>query len=201
MFQKSLIKSVYPTAPLLQSDNSSAGDSPAGLSDENNPKSRSEAKSLLESTLTERGIFRYSFANYYWTWFLISCCCCFLRRQSIWWQRKQFKYDRYNRAVERLNEDIDILKHLSNQRVSTFIAKLILRKHQRALVHSFRKHLLADNLLQDEKDKQEALKQARMGGSSDQEQFLLQLNPGDSVLGGAEMIDFESDPRLNEMQR
>ena len=65
MFQKSLIKSVYPTAPLLQSDNSSDGDSPAGLSDENNPKSRSEAKSLLESTLTERGIFRYSFANYY----------------------------------------------------------------------------------------------------------------------------------------
>ena len=70
-------------------------------------------------------------------------------------------------------------------------------------MHSFRKHLLADNLLQDEKAKQEALKQARMGGS-DQEQLLLQLNPGDSVVGGGggdEMIDFESDPRLNEVQR
>ena len=54
--------------------------------------------------------------------------------------------------MDQLNEEIDILKHLSNQRVSAFIAKLILRKHQRALVHSFRKYMMDDMTRDDEKD-------------------------------------------------
>ena len=77
MFQKSLIKSVYPTAPIIQSAGSKLV---SEVRDENKPTSRSEAKRVLESTLTERGLFRYSFANYYWTWFLQACCCCFLPR-------------------------------------------------------------------------------------------------------------------------
>ena len=38
--------------------------------------------------------------------------------------------------------EIDIVKLLYLQRVSSFIAKLILKKHQRALVTSFKKYQL-----------------------------------------------------------
>ena len=49
-----------------------------------------------------------------------------------------------------LNEEIDILKHLSNQRVSAFIAKLILRKHQRALIYSFLPYTMDNMCKEDE---------------------------------------------------
>lgn len=59
----------------------------------------------------------------------MKCCCCFVKKDSIWWKDRLFKYNRYETAVEKLNEEIDILKHIQNQRVSEFMAKLILRKH------------------------------------------------------------------------
>ena len=52
--------------------------------------------------------------------------------------------------MERLNEEIDVLKYVSTQRLSNFIAKLILRKHQRALVQSFQKYQLDDMIAEEE---------------------------------------------------
>lgn len=55
--------------------------------------------------------------------------------------------------MERINEEIDILKYVSTQRTSEFISKLILRKHQRALVQSFQKYQLDDMIAEDEAEK------------------------------------------------
>ena len=80
----------------------------------------------------------------------MKCCCCFVKKDSIWWKDRLFKYNRYETAVEKLNEEIDILKHIQNQRVSEFMAKLILRKHQRALVQSFKRFQLDDMIAEHE---------------------------------------------------
>ena len=54
------------------------------------------------------------------------------------------------KAVMRLNDEIDICKYVQTQRASEFIAKLILSKHQRALVQSFRKYQLDDMMAEEE---------------------------------------------------
>ena len=51
---------------------------------------------------------------------------------------------RHEEASQKLADEIDIVKLLYVQRVGQFIAKLILKKHQRALVTSFRKYQLDD---------------------------------------------------------
>lgn len=107
----------------------------------------------LEGTVIERGKFNYRFSEYQCTWLLRICCCCFIRKDSLWWRKRDFRYKRYETAVERLNEEIDILKHVQTQRTSEFIAKLILRKHQRALVQSFAKYQLDDMLAEEESEK------------------------------------------------
>ena len=45
----------------------------------------------------------------------------------MWWKRRTFEYERYENAVENMNKEVDILKHVTNQRVSEFLAKLVLR--------------------------------------------------------------------------
>ena len=66
----------------------------------------------LEGTVIERGKFYYKFHDYYCTWVLRTFCCCFIRTKSLWWRKRDFHYKRYEKAVERLNEEIDILKHV-----------------------------------------------------------------------------------------
>lgn len=83
----------------------------------------------MEGTVVERGKFYYRFSEYYCTWILQGCFCCFLNKDGLWWKKRDFRYKRYEKAVERLNEEIDVLKHVSMQRTSEFISKLILRKH------------------------------------------------------------------------
>ena len=115
-FNASLAGSVYPTSPQKDEDEAPVD-------------SRQEATQILEGTVSERGKLYYKFSEYHSTWFLDKCCCCFLRRDSRFWRSRIFKYKRYEKAIERLTEEIDILKHISSQRLSQFMAKLILRKH------------------------------------------------------------------------
>ena len=68
-------------------------------------------------------------------------CSCFCRR-SDWYKAKIEHMRRHDQACERLDKEIDICKLLQNQRIGLFIAKLILKKHQRALVTSFDKYQL-----------------------------------------------------------
>ena len=134
---------IYPTAP---------------LPDENEPlpDSRKKATEQLENTVGARGKFYYYFTDYYWTWFILSCCCCCLNKNSLSYKKRVFRYERYEKAVERMNEEIDILKHIQNQRASGFLQKLILRKHQRALVSSFQKFLLDDMIKEEEAERKKA---------------------------------------------
>ena len=92
---------VYPTAPLP--------DASEPIAD-----SRRKAKEQLEQTVSARGKFYYSFSDYYFTWFIQSCCCCCIRRDSLTNKKRVFRYERYEKAVERMNEEIDILKHIQN---------------------------------------------------------------------------------------
>ena len=126
-FQNSLASRIYPTSP---------------QPDEGEPEvgSREEARIALEGTVIERGKFYYLYREYMSTWLLSILCCCLIKKESLWWKRRKFRYTRYETAVTRLNEEIDILKHPQTQRLSEFISKLILRKHQRALVQSFKKY-------------------------------------------------------------
>lgn len=116
MFLNSLIGNMYPTSP--QPDE-----------DEQPISSSVEALTMLKGTIIERGKFDYTFREYYFTWFITKFCCCCIRKNSQRAKIRQFKYDRYLDAIDRVNKEIDILKHVSNQRVSDFIAKLVLRKH------------------------------------------------------------------------
>ena len=120
-FNNSLIGSIYPTSPQR---------------DEDEPPidNRKDAHQALEGTVVERGKFWYRYSEYFCTWFLRCFICCAKCKDSRWWKNRDFRYKRYEKAVENLKKEIDILKHIGNQRSSEFISKLILRKHQRALV-------------------------------------------------------------------
>ena len=131
---------VFPTSP--QPDD-----------DEEAIENISHAKQALEGTVIERGKFFYRFLEHYGTWSLKSFFCCCIRKESRWWKVREFKYKRYEDALKRLNKEVDILKHVSNQRVSEFVAKLYLQKHQRALVQSFKKYQLDDMIAEMELEK------------------------------------------------
>ena len=94
-------------------------------------------------TVAERGKYFYHYSDYMLTWFLRSFCCCFFKN-SPWFERKIEKLERHEQASEKLAEEIDIVKLLQNQRLGLFMAKLILKKHQRALITNFRSYQLND---------------------------------------------------------
>ena len=97
---------------------------------------------LLESTIVERGNFFYLFSEYIMTRFIKNFCCCCIKKDSRWWEIRLFRYNRYVNAVEKMNGEIDIIKHVSNVRISEFMAKRYFQKHQRALVQNFKKYQL-----------------------------------------------------------
>ena len=57
---------------------------------------------------------------------------------------RQERLKRHEEASEKLNDEIDIVKLVYVQRIGQFLAKLILKKHQRALVTSFKKYQIDD---------------------------------------------------------
>ena len=147
-FQASLIGSIYPTSPQPDDD----GQDEDGFDEIGSSK---EAHKVLYTTVIERGKFYYNYGEYIWTWFLASVCCCCINKKSKWWRVREFKYNRYQKAVEQLQEEIDIQKHVSTQRLTTFLGKLILRKHQRALIQSFKKYQI-DDMIAEDADKKRA---------------------------------------------
>ena len=116
--QNSLIGSIYPTSPqdfkgedLLSED----------------PSSERKAKLAMMRTVSERGKYWYSYPEYMLVSFLRMCCCCCSKRQCF--QRRLERLERHEEAVDKLANEIDIVKLLYVQRVGQFIAKLILKKH------------------------------------------------------------------------
>ena len=97
-----------------------------------------KAKRAMMRTVAERGKYFYNYSEYLLSLFLRSVCCCC--RHGPWLKRRIKKLERHEAASERLTQEIDIVKLLSLQRIGNFMAKLVLKKHQRALVTNFSKY-------------------------------------------------------------
>ena len=131
-YQNSLIGAVYPTAPKMKK-----------LS-RDEIEGQHKAKSQMMQTVAERGKYWYDYSEYLCAQILVSwCCSCFKKCDCV--KRRAKRLKRHERAYEKLTDEIDIVKLLYVQRIGQFIAKLILRKHQRALITSF-KNFKIDNL-------------------------------------------------------
>ena len=134
-FENSLISAIYPT---------SRQDYDPDGGDDDSPPTEQKAKHAMMRTVAERGRYWYTYSEYLLIWFLNSFCCCFCRWSSCF-QRRIKRLERHEAASEKLANEIDIVNFLHAQRIGQFIAKLNLKKHQRALVTSFKKYQI-DNL-------------------------------------------------------
>mmetsp|Transcript_1272 Transcript_1272/g.1708 ORF Transcript_1272/g.1708 Transcript_1272/m.1708 type:complete len:223 (-) Transcript_1272:408-1076(-) len=139
-FENSLIGAVYPTAP--QTDSHGNDDFDDG------PEGEQDAKHTLMATVAERGKYFYDYSEYLLSIFLRTLCCCC--KGSPWMERRVKKLERHEAASERLANEIDIVKLLYMQRISSFVSKLVLKKHQRALVTNFKSYQLEDLRQDDE---------------------------------------------------
>ena len=57
-----------------------------------------------------------------------------------WYQRRIERLTRHEKAQNRLVQELDLVQVLKIKRISEFISKLFLKRHQRALVSSFRQY-------------------------------------------------------------
>ena len=62
--------------------------------------------------MIEKGKFYYAYHSYIVTWVLKKFCCGYCCKRALCWRQRQFEYDRYEKAVDGLTEDIDILKYI-----------------------------------------------------------------------------------------
>ena len=93
----------------------------------------------MMKTVAERGRYFYYYSEFLLARLMQLCCSCCCRG-SAWYERRTKKLQRHNDATERLDKEIDIVKLLYVQRVGQFIAKLFLKRHQRALITTFREY-------------------------------------------------------------
>ena len=104
--------------------------------------------------VAERGKYFYGYTDYLVSSLLRTFCgCCCSKNSDSWYSRRVQKLERHEVASERLANEIDIVKLLYLQRVGAFMAKLILKKHQRALVSNFKKYQLESFAHADPKSK------------------------------------------------
>ena len=90
-------------------------------------------------TVAERGKYNYSYLESRITFLLnlfFKCCL----KNKVWFKHRMEKLERHKKASEMLADEIDIVKFIYVLRIGQFLSKLILKKHQRALVTSFKKY-------------------------------------------------------------
>ena len=88
-------------------------------------------------TVAERGKYFYSYSESRTTSFLKFFCSCCLENKP-WYKKRIERLERHSKATDKLADEIDIVKFIYVLRIGQFISKLILNKHQRALVTSFK---------------------------------------------------------------
>ena len=91
-------------------------------------------------TVAERGKYFYNYSEYLLALMVRFFCCCACFHTGAWHKRRVSKLERHEIASERLAHEIDIVKLLYLQRIGSFLAKLMLKKHQRALVTNFKSY-------------------------------------------------------------
>ena len=133
-FENSLIGSIYPTSP------------PVDESEPTGNNAERIAKLAMMRTVAERGKYHYRYHEYLLFSTLKSFCCCLIpsEEKKGCCARRLRRLQRHEEASEKLAEELDIVKLIYVQRIGQFLAKLILKKHQRALVTSFKKYQIDD---------------------------------------------------------
>ena len=134
-YENSLVGSIYPTSPFGGKD---SDESAAQI-----VESEREAKTKMMRTVAERGKYFYSYFESRITVFLKLFCSCCLKDKD-WYQKRVKRLERHKEASDMLADEIDIVKFIYVLRIGQFISKMILNKHQRALVTSFKKYQLND---------------------------------------------------------
>ena len=105
--------------------------------------------------VAERGKYYYSYVESRTTSFLKNFCNCCLKHTACFKHRMQ-RLERHKKALEMLEDEVDICKFIYILRIGKFLSKLVLKKHQRALVTNFKKYQLKnlDHQVKREKDEQ-----------------------------------------------
>ena len=96
-FENSLISSIYPTSP-LDYDNQNA------------PSSEAKARKDVMKTVSERGKYFYSYAEYLFAKTIAAvrgCCCC---GEGKFVQRRLKKLQRHENAMGKLTKEVDVVK-------------------------------------------------------------------------------------------
>jgi len=91
-------------------------------------------------TIAKRGKYFYDYSEYLLALVLRFFCCCACCLSCAWNKKRVSKLERHEKASERLADEIDIVKLLHLTRISSFLAKLMLKSHQRALVTNFKSY-------------------------------------------------------------
>lgn len=134
-FENSLIGSVFPT---------SAGGGEHGDLDIV-PTDEQEAKAQMVASVAGRGKYFYNFGEYLSSKLLRSFCRCFgCCKGRDWFRRRMKRLERHEHASSKLCREMDIVNLIYVHRLSQFMTKLVLKKHQRALVTFFKKYTVDD---------------------------------------------------------
>ena len=64
--------------------------------------------------------------------------CCL--KNKAWFKRRTEKFKRHEKASEMLADELDIVKLVNVLRIGQFLSKVLMNKHQRALVTNFKKY-------------------------------------------------------------
>ena len=90
-------------------------------------------------TVAERGKYVYNYVESRTTAFLnLFCKCCL--KNKLWFKQRMERLEQHKKASQMLADEVDIVKFIYILRTGQFLSKLILKKHQRALVTSFKKY-------------------------------------------------------------
>ena len=112
----------------------------------------------LAEMLSNRRAYNFNFLTYLWT-DRVSCYC--LRKRPLI-RRAIKRRELHDESVKRLGRELDIMGLISEQRLSAFVHKLLMSRHQRWLINKSQRYNLApEDPVKMEKIKQAEAKEAR----------------------------------------
>lgn len=89
--------------------------------------------------LSNRQAYTFDFWTYLWT----DCISCYSLRKRPLIRRAIKKRELFQESVKRLGRELDIMGLVSEQRLSAFVHKLLMSRHQRWLINKSQRFNLA----------------------------------------------------------
>ena len=91
-------------------------------------------------TVADRGRYFYNYSSYFPAYVLREYCCCSCLRKTKCYRKRVKKLERHEAAMDKLGKEVDIVQMLKVLRISSFLSKTVLKRHQRGLITSFDKY-------------------------------------------------------------